>query len=193
MPPLMEEETIPFESTNYGGKACENIVKSYFLTNQINIADPHVDDGVDLLIQKPNGWVRGQVKKVVYQQKLDYGHKKQFGKEIYRPRFQFPFQRSGSLEIKQRTIDEIDYFYHVLLTPYRTLIWETPSSLIPLRKDGSFIQNKNPSLDSNGWIRKRAEIDFNKLLVYCQYDPIIFKKYPEFFLTPEPVSLDNFF
>ena len=67
MPPLLEEETIPLDrqdGVRYGGTACENLVKAYFLTQNINIAEPHVDDGVDLLIQKPGeGWVRGQVKK----------------------------------------------------------------------------------------------------------------------------------
>ena len=52
MPPLLKEETIPLarENSSFGGTACENIVKSYFLTHKINIAEPHVDEGVDLLI-----------------------------------------------------------------------------------------------------------------------------------------------
>ena len=50
MPPLMEEETIPLNreagDTKFGGTACENIVKAYFLSKSINIAEPNVDDGV---------------------------------------------------------------------------------------------------------------------------------------------------
>lgn len=203
MPPLMEEETKPLSRENgltkFGGTACENLVKAYFLSQCINIAEPHVDDGVDLLIQKPEGWVRGQVKKVVYQLQLDYVHKKNFGGEIYRPRFNFNFQGGGkrlglsSGYTKQRGPEDYDYFYHVLLTPYRQLIWETPVNMIPLRKDGNFIYGKCPVLDSNNWIRKKADIDFNKLLVYSKYDPVIFKTYPDFFLKPEQPTLDNFF
>jgi len=201
MPPLLKEETIPLSrengSTNYGGTACENLVKSYFLTNQINIAEPHVDDGVDLLIEKENGWVRGQVKKVVYQLKLDFGMKQNSGAEVYRSRFNFNFQGGGSPLLKngrrQRGPETTDYFYHVLLTPYRQLIWETPINLISLRKDGTFIQGKSVTLDRDNWIRKKADIDFNKLLVYTRYDPIIFKTYPDFFLNKEPTTLDEFF
>ena len=58
MPPMMEEEMKPLSretgATNYGGTACENLVKMYFLQKGINVAEPHVDDGVDLLAQKPD-------------------------------------------------------------------------------------------------------------------------------------------
>ena len=203
MPPLMEEETKPLSredgTTKFGGTACENIVKAYFLSQNINIAEPHVDDGVDLLIEKPEGWVRGQVKKVVYQSKLDYGMKSRSGVEVYRPRYNFNFQGGGGTAKhlkngrRQRGPKDYDYFYHVLLTPYRQLIWETPVDIIPLRKDGNFICGKAPNLDRDNWERKKAEIDFRKLLVYNKYDPIIFKTYPDFFLKPEQPTLDNFF
>ena len=203
MPPLMEEETKPLSRENgltkFGGTACENLVKAYFLSQCINIAEPHVDDGVDLLIQKPEGWVRGQVKKVVYQLDMDNGIFKRTGKKVYRSRFNFNFQGGGrrlrlsSQYTKQRGPEDYDYFYHVLLTPYRQLIWETPVNLIPLRKDGKFIFGKCPVLDRDNWKRKPADIDFRKLLVYSKYDPIIFKTYPDFFLKPEQTTLDNFF
>ena len=196
MPPLLEEETIPLDrqdGVRYGGTACENLVKAYFLTQNINIAEPHVDDGVDLLIQKPGeGWVRGQVKKVIYKSQLDYGMKSHSGKEVYRSRYDFRFQGGGEKGRRQRKGGEIDYFYHVLMTTYRQLIWETPESLIPLRENGEYIQSKNPNLDGDNWIRKKAEIDFNKLLMYSRYDPIIFKTYPDFFLKQEQPTLDNF-
>jgi hypothetical protein len=200
MPPLMEEETKPLSgedvATSFGGTACENIVKAYFLSKNINVAEPYVDNGVDLLIQKPEGWVRGQVKKVVYQLKLDYTHKKNFGGEIYRSRFYFNFQGGSSSKLRkrrQRTAKEIDYFYHVLMTPYRQLIWETPVNLITLRKDGSFISGKNPVIDRDNWKRMKADIDFSELLVYSKYDPIIFKTFPDFFLKPEQQTLCEFF
>ena len=204
MPPLLECETKPLskkDGSNYSGTACENLVKTYFLSQGINTAEPNVDGGVDLLIEKPFGWVRGQVKKVVYQFKLDWTMKKNSGVEVYRSRYHFNFQGGGGLSQhtkigknrKQRGPEEIDYFYHVLLTPYRQLIWETPVNLIPLRKTGEFIHGKNPNLDRDNWMRRRAEIDFNELLVYSRYDPIIFKTYPDFFLKEEQTTLDEFF
>ena len=202
MPPLLKEETVPLarENSSYGGTACENIVKSYFLTHKINIAEPHVDDGVDLLIEKPNeGWVRGQVKKVVYQYKLDHGIKHRMNRDVYRSRFNFNFQGGGEKASasnrtgrRQRKIGEIEYFYHVLCTCYRTLIWETPAELIPLRKDGAFIHGKCPTLDRDSWIRKKADIDWSKMLLNARYDPIIFKSYSDFFLIKKP-TLETFF
>ena len=200
MPPLMKEETVPLFRedgcfTKFGGTACENLVKAYFLSQNINIAEPHVDDGVDLLIEKPEGWIRGQVKKVVYRSKIDYGIKRRSGVEVYRSIFNFNFQGGASAHKirKQRGPKDYDYFYHVLLTPYRQLIWETPVNLVPLRKDGNFIHGKNPTLDRDSWIRKRADIDFRKLLVYSKYDQIIFRTYPDFFLKSEKTTLDTFF
>ena len=203
MPPLMEEETIPLDRVDgrvrYGGTACENLVKAYFLAQNINIAEPHVDEGVDLLIEKSEGWVRGQVKKVVYMNKLDWNKKQRDNIAIHRSCFKFNFQGGGGSiphlknGRRQRGPEDYDYFYHVLLTPYRQMIWETPVDLIPLREDGTFIHGKDVTLDRDNWKRKSAEIDFNKLLVYSKYDPIIFKTYPDFFLKPEQSTLDNFF
>ena len=203
MPPLLEEETKPLSGENgftkFSGTACENLVKAYFLSQSINIAEPHVDDGVDLLIEKPEGWVRGQVKKVVYQLHLDSGIFKRTGKKVFRSRFNFNFQGGGASAPhlkngrRQRKPEECDYFYHVLLTPYRQLIWETPVSIITLREDGTFVHGKDVNLDRDNWKRKPAEIDFSKLLVYSRYDPIIFKTYPDFFLRPEQPTLCEFF
>jgi hypothetical protein len=203
MPPLLQEETKPLSrengSTAFGGTACENIVKSYFLSNNINIAEPHVDEGVDLLIKKPSGWVRGQVKKVVFQLHLDWGMKERHGTEVYRSIFNFNFQSGGASVPhlkngrRQRGPETSDYFYHVLLTPYRQLIWETPVSLIPLREDQSFIHGKSVCLDRDNWVRKKAGIDFGKLLVYSSYNPLIFKTYPKFFIEEENPTLNEFF
>ena len=182
-------------STTFSGTACELLVKTFFLEKGINVSEPYIDDGVDLLIQKPGeGWVRGQVKKVVYKSQLDYGMKSYNGSIVYRSRYDFRFQGCGKVGgRRQRRKGEIDYFYHVLMTAHRQLIWEVPESLIPLRKNGEYIQCKNPTLDRDSWIRKKADIDFNKLLVYSRYDPIIFRTYSDFFLKPEPSTLDNFF
>ncbi len=198
MPPMLEEEMIPLSretgATNYGGTACENLVKMYFLQKGINVAEPHVDHGVDLLAQKPGeGWKSVQVKKVVYQNKLDYNMKKRSGVEVIRPRYNFNFQNGGGENTSKKGPKDYDLFYHVLMTPYRQLIWETPVSMVPLREGTEhFISCKNPALDSTGWERKKAEIDFSKLLVYTHYDPIIFKTYPNFFLKEETQSVLEF-
>ena len=202
MPPLMEAETKPLSraggDTRFGGTACELLVKNYFLSKSINVAEPHVDVGVDLLIEKPEGWVRGQVKKVVYQFDMDDGMFKRSGKKVYRSRFNFNFQGGGkrlglsSGYTKQRGPKDYDYFYHVLLTSYRQLIWETPVSLIPLREDGSFVFGKTPNLDRDNWKRKPRDIDWNKHLIHSNYDPIVFKTYPDFFLKPDPITIDMF-
>ena len=195
MPPLLEVETNPLSShltrlTAFSGNTCETLVKSYFLSKGVNVAEPSVDDGVDLLIEKPEGWVKGQVKKVVYKTKLDWGMSKR-GKEIYRSCFTFPFQGSGGENKRQRKFGDIDYFYHTLITPYRQLIWEVPQSLVPLRKNGEYIHCKNPTLDRDNWIRKKADFDFGDLLTYSFYDPIVFKTYPDFFLQ-EKIDLFDF-
>ena len=202
MPPLMEAETKPLSraggDTRFGGAACELAVKNYFLSKNINIAEPHVDVGVDLLIEKPEGWVRGQVKKVVYQFDMDDGMFKRSGKQVYRSRFNFNFQGGGRTapHLKngrvQKNPKDYDYFYHVLFTQYRQLIWETPVSLIPLREDGSFVFGKTPNLDRDNWKRKPRDIDWNKHLIHSNYDPIVFKTYPDFFLKPDPITIDMF-
>jgi len=202
-PPLMDEEKFNCKrednSTKFGGTSCEHWVLAYFLSKNINVAEPKVDNGVDLLIEKNGeGWKRGQIKKVVYQEGLDHGMKKRNGIEIRRSRFNFSLQSGGGSAPhlkngrRQRTPEEIDYFYHVLLTCYRVMIWETPSHIFPIRPDGSFIQNKGVILDRESWIRKKADIDFKQYLVYNLYDPIIFKTYPDFFLQPEKGSLKKF-
>ena len=38
--------------TKFGGTACELLVKAYFLQQNVNVAEPNVDDGVDILIEK---------------------------------------------------------------------------------------------------------------------------------------------
>ena len=198
-PPLMDEEKFCEEltscSTKFKGSACEHLVYSYFLSKSINVAEPVVDDGVDLLVEKKRGarWQRGQIKKVVYTEQIDYGIKKRHGIEIRRSRYSFPLQGGGAVDgRKQRTPEEIDYFYHVLHTKYRFLLWETPSHLYPTRDDGSFIQNKGAIIDRECYMRKKADIDYSKYLVYNLYHPILFQTYPDFFIKPPTGSLEKF-
>ena len=77
MPPLLEEEKIPLDRskgfTKFGGTACEQAMMMFLLSQRINCAEPLVDDGVDLLVEKGDKYQRAQVKKVVYQNKKDVG------------------------------------------------------------------------------------------------------------------------
>jgi hypothetical protein len=193
MPPLLEEEKQKLgkgpQAAEYMGSAGELLTQFYFSLNSINTAEPKVDCGADLLVEKgPNDWKRAQVKKVIYDDRPDFKYNQRHGTNITRDNFVFLFQGSGGSGRKQRTIHDIDLFYHVLITKHRCLIFETPASVIPLREgtDGEFVQRKAPTLDRNSWVRKRPDIDFGKNLVYSHFDPIIFRKYPDFHLFNEP-------
>lgn len=168
MPPLLEVEKKVL-STQYSGLLCENIVRSYFLSKEINIATPDVDDGVDFVIFRDDKVERIQVKKIVPRIKKNL--------QIYT----FSYQ-GGSGDRKQKVSGYVDYFYHVLYTPYRQLIFETPENIIPLRENGEYIQCKNGVLDRDSWIRKRADYDINRLLIHAHYDPIIYQSFPSFFM-----------
>jgi hypothetical protein len=192
MPPLMNEEKKVMVGSNYSGKTCENIVKSYFLFQGINVSEPYVDDGVDILIEKKFSiWKRGQIKKIVYKSQLDHKLKKK-GIEIYRDQFYFNFQSGKDGERKQRSAKDFDYFYHVLKTPLRTLIWEIPTDIITLNSKGNFVSTSNPVIDRDSWVRSKRAIDYNRYLIHAQYDSLIFKTHSEFFLTQD-TTLDKFF
>ena len=202
MPVFLEEEKIPLDrsknSTKFGGTACEHAMMMFLLSQTINCAEPLVDEGTDILVDKGDKWQKAQVKKVVYNWKMDRGLLERRGVEKYWDEFKFCFQGGGGSAPhlkngrRQRTIDEIDLFYHVLFTCYRILIWEIPASIVPLREDGkTFVQCISSGLVRDNWMRKPAAIDLNKHLIYSRYDPIIFEHYPDFF--EKKSSLEPFF
>lgn len=169
MPPLLEVERKVL-STQYSGVLCENIVRSYFLSKEINIATPNVDDGVDFVIFRDDKVERIQVKKIVPRIKKNF--------QVYT----FSYQGASAGMRKQKVAGNVDYFYHVLYTPYRQLIFETPENIIPLRENGEYIQCKVGVLDRDSWVRKRADYDINRLLIHSHYDPIIYQSFPSFFI-----------
>lgn len=190
MPPLLNEEKL-IMSTSYSGKSCEELVKYHLLLNGINVSVPYVDEGADILVEKGfSNWVRGQIKKVTYKNELDQRMYKRSGKKVYRDIFSFRFQ-SGSDRI-QRTPKDVDYFYSALITPLRSLIWEIPSNLINLRKNGSFVESTKAVIDRDSWITCQRKINLNDSLIHSYYDPRIFKAYPEFFLNEIPTLEDYF-
>lgn len=117
--------------------------------------------------------------------------KKRNGKIVKRTCYDFVFQGGTEKNKKQRSPKDIDVFFHVLMTSYRTLIWQTPSSVITLRENGDFVCLKNPCLDRNSIVKRKPDIDFAPYLVYSQYSPIIYNAFPDFF--KKPVTLDKFF
>jgi hypothetical protein len=147
MPPLLPEERNPAgkKQAIFSGGSCEHIIISHFLYLGINCAEPIIDDGADLWIEKEGQIVRGQVKKVVHSCGLDSGMKQRSGVEVYRDEYNFFFQTNND---GTRSVKDTDYFYHVLLTPLRQIIWETPSSIIPTKENSiAFINNKSAVLD----------------------------------------------
>jgi hypothetical protein len=182
MPPLLPEERNPAgkKLALFSGGSCEHIIISHFLRLGINCAEPIIDDGADLLIEREPGiWKRGQVKKVVHTYDLDRGMFKRYGTEVRRDVYDFFFQ-SNNLGTRSRK--DTDYFYHVLMTPLREIIWETPSDLVPYKEDrDSFISNKTVVLDRSSWVRRKVEINFREQIISAKYDPKVMETHPLFF------------
>ena len=185
MPPLLEGEIIKdFNAKNcdhsFNGGACEKAVEMYLLRNKINYSIPHIDQGIDLVIEE-EGLERAQVKKVVYKHSLDYGMKKR-GIIKHRAIFDFRFQTSGN-NSPPRTKENTDVFYHVLMTCWRTLIFKVPTIGLTTNPDGAFAKMKNPCLDRASIQRRRQEgTDIRKCLVSAEYSKQVYQHYPEFFL-----------
>jgi hypothetical protein len=181
MPALLDEEKTPItDCTMFTAETCVNEVLKYCNMNKINTAVPKIDKGQDLLIEvSHNVWKSVQVKKVVYEQKkLNY---------------KFKFQRSGATHSStgssctSYSAKDIDIFYFVFLTKYRTLIWELESQHVPINDRGVFTAGTNIVLDRD----KKASDSYviNKLkLVYTSYHEEIFKQRTTFFIPSSSIS-----
>jgi len=121
MPPLLKEELVPFDiNTIMIGTSCENIIKSYLLSVGLNVAEPHIDYGVDILIKMENSWKTAQIKKVIKKNRKGF------------IRFNFPFQPISSCKLKdgggyggsRAGPNNLDYFNIVLLPLLGQLIWK---------------------------------------------------------------------
>lgn len=203
MPPLLpEEHDSNFNRKNsdtvFTGKAAEYIVGKYFLKNKINFGEPLVDQGTDWWVQEDSAILRAQVKKVSWKLKVDSGIKKRTGKIVKREVFDFRFQSAGSksdanINKKFYGPNDIDVFYHVLVTPLRELIWRIPSNLVSLDNDGWFVQSKSSTIDRPFVERRKAYFDLRGKLISCMYDAKIVQAYPDFFLPPKQPDLLDFF
>lgn len=180
MPPLLEEEKRPAgkNQARMSGGSCEHIIIAHFLRLGMNVAKPIIDDGADILVEKEHGiWKRGQVKKVVHTSNIHDGPNKDT--------YDFFFQSNN---LGTRSTKDTDFFYHVLMTPLREIIWETPADIIPYKqRDDSFINCKTVVLDRSCWVRRKVEINFREQIISAKYDPKVIQTYPSFF-TPNKIS-----
>lgn len=197
MPPLLPEETYQESGSAalFNGKSCEKYIQAFLLGQGINVAEPVVDDGKDLLFERSkNHWVRGQAKKITYRYKRSDKAKKLYDKDVFYPTFTFNFQRDkGSEKKNQLGPEDIHYFFHVLKTCYREIIWEIPSHLINLRKDGTFVSCNDFVLDSTEWIRNKRSLPIEDFVIFKRYDQKVFKAYPDFFLAEDKPTIEQFF
>ena len=188
MPHLLPEERIKnFDAVGQGakfnGSACEKAVEMYLLRNKINYSIPHIDQGIDLMVNE-KGLERAQIKKIVHKERTHPQLKKKGIMRKY-DTFDFKFQASGNTS-PPRTKENTDVFYHVLMTCWRTLIFKVPTIGLTTNPDGAFAKMKNPCLDRPSTLRRRQEgTDIRTCLVSAEYDIMVFQKYPEFF-APKP-------
>ena len=176
MPPLLYEESLQasreYSATKYLGFACENLVAQYETSRLNNIANPQIDDGTDLLIKIKDGeWERGQVKKVVRSTKQ--------GRNSFA--FFFNSTKSGSVARKSTGYD-VEWFYHVILTPHRQLLFKTPNSVVPLNSAGTGqVMCIDLVLDRPNRVHsKNKALDMKDHLVYSLYSPMIMRAFPDF-------------
>ncbi len=207
MPPLLPEETIQpgGNASNFVGNSCEQLVKFYLMKQGINFAEPAVDDGIDLWVEKEKGSrqiERVQIKKVSYHSRLEpiaCGSKPipECTEEELTRRDKFYYWFQSTRSKVERGPEDIDVFYHVYVTKYRNVIWKTDSSLIKLNDRGKFPPKAECNLLSEGINFKplgskgRSQLDWRDTIVYTYYDPILFREFPDFFLR-EKATLEPF-
>lgn len=169
MPPLFDEEKLILtEKTSFAGETCTSIVMSVLQRKGINTSNPHIDEGEDILVKVGrNQWKTGQVKKIVYKQKEQ--------------RYEFKFQSANKTDYSEH---DLDFYFHVVMTHYRTLIWQTDTKHIPKRPDGTFVKNTNLILDRpkvKRPISSKSQFPDRPQLIYEQYHPEVFRKNITFF------------
>jgi hypothetical protein len=166
----------------------------------IDIAEPFVDKGNDLWIKYNSNdrqIIRTQIKKVLWSSKLDHGMNER-GVEVYRDTFDFRFQSSGSRKkCRWYGPDDIDLYYHVLITPHRQIIFEIPSSIIPINSkynnEKVFVQYRNCVLERGSVVRRKADIDIRGRIVHSMYSFELVQAFPEFFQIPDKkISIMDF-
>lgn len=172
MPPLLLEEKIILADVNYSGISCQSFVSGYLAMKGINVAEPKVDTGVDLLVEKePKMWLAAQVKKVIFDPQ-----KNVHGSPLNSFRLNFQNDKQNM------SVNKIDLYYHVLLTHQRVMIWEVNAEHIPTREDGYFIKNTHIVLDRSKHVCRETNFQKNLKLVYEMYSPQVIENNQLFFV-----------
>lgn len=157
-------------STHFSGRHCESIVNSYLLSQGFNVAEPQVDNGCDLLFKTDREWKTGQVKKVIYKPKAN-GLKN----------FVFFFNSTRANGGRKEHGYDVDYFFHVITTQHRQLLFMTPDLKVPRAESGQQVMTIDLVLDRHNRVHsKEKRLNLLDYLVYSFYSPEIFKAYPDF-------------
>ena len=152
--------------SQHWGNAAENAVKAYLGMNKINFSQPNVDvGGVDILVHKEEETQRAQIKKVCLKRNGTPP------RDIYRFNFN---RRNKRTEQSSYGPSDIDVFYHVMLTPLREVIWEIPSSVVPISDKSEYGENK--FIHAKDWTinpkRKiQNELNLEDFIVSEKYSP----------------------
>ena len=172
MPPPLDDEykVVGGSDTHFSGRKCESIVNSYLFSQGFNVAEPQVDNGCDLLFKMDGRWKTAQVKKVIYRFKNK-------GMSC----FSFFFNSTKSNGKRKDSGYDVDYFFHVISTQHRQLLFMVPDSEVPRTRDGQQVMSKDLVLDRHNRVHsKEKNLNVLDYLVYSLYSPEIHKAYPDF-------------
>jgi hypothetical protein len=148
------------ERSSYAGTAAELAVRSWLTFNGRTSAVPEVDrEGVDLWV---DGHRRAQVKKVV--RRGPYGHSF-FWQSTHRSR-------------RKYSRGDIDLFYQVIMTDLRLLIFEIPSTVLPVKSSGEFAISTEINLCGEFHQRKVAAFDPRNYCVHRVFAPALLTEWP---------------
>jgi hypothetical protein len=196
MPPLLDEEkiflkqrkTTSAKQTKQSvivGTTGEYEVASYLLTQGKLLSKPSVDHGIDWMvyhIDNPRKTELAQVKEI-YRIDEDSKATKEIGL------YAFQFQSGGHLNRRKNNRDSVDVYYATFVTPYRCLIFEIPSTDVPVNERNNLVVAKKTKLDeSYSYTGPKPDMCFKDYLVRKWYDDKIVQTYPSFFKEKNTLS-----
>jgi len=148
---------------NLLGSACEHIVLARLQAEGKSVSKPVVDTGFDFLITENGRYESIQVKKAG----------KKSGNKI---RFRFG-QSSSRGRARDKTYDQAaDWFYHVLMTQYRTVVFKTHKSEV-IRDGGAIARKVEMSTfvlaGEHSGRNTSLTFDIRNNIWFAQYDPVL--------------------
>ena len=182
MRPLLPGE---FNTKNDGlsgrllGKCYESIVESYLLFNGINFMVCAIDEGIDYIIPGSiKNMIRIQVKGCYCNKRYQAKNRRKWkgvkneqipdDEKEYSYVFNFKIQNKS----KTLTIHDVDVFYHVFKTEYRTIIWKTDAKDIAHDENGVFVEKVQQCLLSEAYSqekKKNNKSNFRNNIVFHEY------------------------